>query len=103
VHHPLSLSALILEADRRSTQRRTAADTDGELLSFELVLAPGGAVPGAPRVVAGPGETVVVPAGRVHRFENAPLAVRVALAPLAWVAERRGRELQPAELTPSSA
>ena len=27
--------------------RQTAADTDGELLAFELVLAPGGAVPGA--------------------------------------------------------
>ena len=32
-----------------------------------------------------------------------PLAVRAALAPLAWVAERRGRDLQPAELTPSFA
>ena len=74
--------------------RQTAADTDGELLSFELVLAPGGAVPGAHvhpeqeerfevvsgamafrvglrRVVACPDETVVVPAGLVHRFENA--------------------------------
>lgn len=160
--------------------RQTAADTDGELLAFELVLAPGGAVPGAhvhpeqeesfevvsgtmafrlglKRIVAGPGETVVVPAGKVHRFENAgdepahvrvevrpalemerlfetvvalasegrclrsgmpkpldlalfvrefrrevrapfppPLAVRAALAPLAWLAQRRGRELQPA-------
>jgi mannose-6-phosphate isomerase-like protein (cupin superfamily) len=167
--------------------RQTAADTDGELLAFELVLAPGGAVPGAhvhpeqeerfevvsgamafrlglERVVAGPGETVVVPAGRAHRFENAgdepahvlvevrpalemerlfetvitlardgrclrsgmpkpldlalfvrefrrevrapfppPFAVRAALAPLAWVAERRGRELRPTELTPSFA
>ena len=149
------------------------------------MLAPGGAVPGAhvhpeqeerfevvrgtmafrlglKRVVAGPGETVGIPAGRVHRFENAgeepahvlvevrpalemerlfetvvslakegrclrsgmpkpldlalfvrefrrevrapfppPLAVRAALAPLAWVAERRGRDLQQADLTPS--
>ena len=32
-----------------------------------------------------------------------PLAVRAALAPLAWVAERRGRDLQPGELTPSFA
>ncbi len=169
------------------TFRQTAVDTDGELLAFELVLAPAGAVPGAhvhpeqeerfevvsgtlafrlglKRVVAGPGETVVVPAGRVHRFENAgdepahvlvevrpalemerlletvitlaregrclrsgmpkpfdlalfvrefrrevrapfppPLAVRAALAPLAWVAERRGRDLQPTELAPSLA
>ena len=32
-----------------------------------------------------------------------PLAVRAALAPLAWVAERRGRDLQPTELAPSLA
>jgi quercetin dioxygenase-like cupin family protein len=167
--------------------RQTAADTERELLAFELVLAPGGGVPGAhvhpeqeerfevvsgtmafrvglKRIVAGPGEAVVVPAGRMHRFENAgdeaahvlvevrpalemerlfetvvslagegrcmrsgmpkpldlalfvrefrrevrapfppPLAVRAALAPLAWVAERRGRELGRAELTPSFA
>jgi mannose-6-phosphate isomerase-like protein (cupin superfamily) len=160
--------------------RQTAADTAGELLAIELVLAPGGAVPGAhvhaeqeerfevvsgtmafrlgmKRIVAGPGETVVVPAGRMHRFENVgddpahvlvevrpalemerlfetvvalaqegrclrsgmprpmdlalfvrefrrevrapfppPFAVHAALAPLAWLAERRGRELQPA-------
>jgi len=87
--------------------RQTAAETDGELLAFELVLAPGGAVPGAhvhpeqeerfevvsgtmalrlglKRVVAGPGETVVVPAGRVHRFENAgdePAHVLVEVRP----------------------
>ncbi len=167
--------------------RNTAADTDGEPLAFELVLEPGGAVPGAhvhpeqeerfevvsgtmvfrlglKRIVAGPGETVVVPAGKMHRFENAgdepahvlvevrpalamerlfetvislaregrcmrsgmpkpldlalfvrefrrevrapfppPLAVRAALAPLAWAAKRGGRELQPAELQPSFA
>jgi mannose-6-phosphate isomerase-like protein (cupin superfamily) len=74
--------------------RQTAADTDGEFLAIELVLAPGGAVPGAhvhpeqeerfevvsgtmgfklgmKKVIAGPGETVVVPAGKTHRFFNA--------------------------------
>jgi mannose-6-phosphate isomerase-like protein (cupin superfamily) len=160
--------------------RQTAADTDGELLAIELVLAPGGAVPGAhvhpeqeerfevvsgtmgfrlgmKKVIAEAGETVIVPAGKMHRFFNAgdepahvlvevrpalamerlfetvvalahegrclrsgmpkpldlalfarefrrevrapfppPLAVRVALAPLAWMAERRGRALVPA-------
>ena len=74
--------------------RRTAADTSGELLEIDLVLDPDGRVPGAhvhpeqeetfhvqrgtmrfrmglKTVVAGPGETVVVPRGTVHRFENA--------------------------------
>jgi quercetin dioxygenase-like cupin family protein len=167
--------------------RQTAADTDGELLAFELVLQPDGAVPGAhahpeqeerfevisgtmafrlgmKKIVAGAGDTVVVPAGKVDRFENAgdepahvlvevrpalqmerlfetvvalasegrclrsgmpkpldlalfvrefrrevrapfppPLAVRAALAPLAWMAERRGRELQPAMPQPRRA
>jgi quercetin dioxygenase-like cupin family protein len=73
---------------------QTGADTGGELLEFELSLTPDGHVPGAHvhpaqeerfhvlggvmkfrrgwrRVVAGPGETVVVPAGTVHRFANA--------------------------------
>ena len=82
---------------------------------------------GLKRIVAGPGETVVSLAqeGRclrsgmprpldlalfVREFRREvrapfppPLAVRAALAPLAWVAERRGRDLQPAELTPSFA
>jgi len=72
---------------------RTAADTGGRLLEFELELAEDGHVPGAHvhpeqeerfhvlegtmkfrlglrTIVAGPGETVVVPAGRVHRFAN---------------------------------
>jgi quercetin dioxygenase-like cupin family protein len=71
----------------------TAADTDGERLEFELTLTPDGHVPGAHvhpeqeerfhvlegtmkfrlgvrTIVAGPGDTVVVPAGRVHRFAN---------------------------------
>jgi mannose-6-phosphate isomerase-like protein (cupin superfamily) len=87
--------------------RQTAADTDGELLAIELVLAPGGAVPGAhvhpeqeerfevvtgtmgfklgmKKVIAGPGETVIVPAGKTHRFFNAgdePAHVLVEVRP----------------------
>jgi quercetin dioxygenase-like cupin family protein len=72
---------------------RTAADTDGELLEFELELAPDGRVPGAHvhpeqeerfhvlegtmkfrlglrTIVAEAGDSVVVPAGRVHKFAN---------------------------------
>ena len=68
---------------------QTAADTDGELLEIELELSPDGAVPGAhihpeqeerfeivegtmafrmglKKIVAGPGEVVTVPAGKVH-------------------------------------
>jgi len=78
----------------RITFLQTAQDTDGELLEFELELTPDGHVPGAHvhpaqeerfhvlsgrmkfrrgwrRVVAEAGETVVVPAGTVHRFANA--------------------------------
>ena len=77
----------------RITFLRTAADTDGELLEFELELAADGHVPGAHvhpeqeerfhvlegtmkfrlglrTIVAEAGETVVVPAGRVHKFAN---------------------------------
>ena len=72
---------------------RTSADTAGELLEFEMELAPDGRVPGAHvhpeqeerfhvlagtmtfrlglrRIVAHAGDTVVVPAGRAHRFAN---------------------------------
>jgi len=72
----------------------TAADTDGELLAFDLTLTPDGRVPGThvhpeqeerfevfsgtmkfklglKTIIAGPGETVVVPAGSRHRFSNA--------------------------------
>lgn len=77
----------------RITFLQTARDTGGEKLEIEMELAPDGSVPGAHvhpeqeerfhviegtmkfrmglrRIVAGPGETVVVPAGRVHRFSN---------------------------------
>jgi mannose-6-phosphate isomerase-like protein (cupin superfamily) len=76
------------------TFTRTAAETDGELLAFELVLTPDGKVPGMHvhpaqtecfRVVegrmrfklgretieAGPGDVVTVPAGARHKFANA--------------------------------
>jgi quercetin dioxygenase-like cupin family protein len=78
----------------RITFLQTSRDTGGELLEFELALTPDGHVPGAHvhpaqeerfhvlegtmkfrrglrRVVASAGETVVVPAGTVHRFANA--------------------------------
>jgi mannose-6-phosphate isomerase-like protein (cupin superfamily) len=78
----------------RITFLQTAQDTDGELLEFELELTPDGHVPGAHvhpaqeerfhvlsgrmkfrrgwrRVVAEAGDTVIVPAGTVHRFANA--------------------------------
>jgi quercetin dioxygenase-like cupin family protein len=86
---------------------RTAADTRGELLEFELELTPDGHVPGAHvhpeqeerfhvlegtmkfrlgmrTIVAGAGETVVVPAGRTHRFVNGgdgPARARVEVVP----------------------
>ncbi len=77
----------------RITLIQTSADTDGELLEIELELSPDGAVPGAhihpeqeerfevvegtmafrmglKKVVAGPGDVVTVPAGKVHAFKN---------------------------------
>jgi quercetin dioxygenase-like cupin family protein len=86
IHNPVS--------GERITFMQTAADTDGELLEFELELTPDGHVPGAHvhpeqeerfhvlegtmkfrlgmrTIVAEAGESVVVPAGRVHKFANA--------------------------------
>lgn len=86
---------------------QTAADTGGELLEFELELTADGRVPGAHvhpeqeerfevlegamrfrlglrTIVAEAGETVVVPAGRMHRFANGgdgPARVRVTVVP----------------------
>jgi quercetin dioxygenase-like cupin family protein len=78
----------------RLTFRRTSADTGGELLEIDLELPAGRRVPGGQhihptqeerfevlegtmrfklgrkRVVAGPGEVVVVPAGQKHDFAN---------------------------------
>ena len=74
--------------------RQTAADTNGELLAIDLVLSPDGHVPGMHvhpsqeerfevvagtmqfrlgrrKIVAKAGDVVVVPAGAVHKFENA--------------------------------
>ena len=87
--------------------RRTSADTNGELLEFDLTLAADGSVPGAhvhpeqeerfvvhrgtvqfrlgmKKIVAGPGDTVVVPKGRVHAFKNVggeEAKVRVQVTP----------------------
>lgn len=86
---------------------RTARETGGELLEFELVLAPGGRVPGGHvhpvqeewfevvsgrmrfrtglrTVVATPGDSLVVPPRTYHRFANAgdgPAVVRVSVRP----------------------
>ncbi len=91
----------------RITIRRTAAQTGGALLAWELELAPGGRVPashshprqqetftvlegrmrfrvGWRRQVAGPGDTVTVPPGTVHHFANpgpAPARVTVQTRP----------------------
>jgi quercetin dioxygenase-like cupin family protein len=83
--------------------RRTAEDTGGSVLDWELVLAPGGRVPsshahpeqsetftmlegrmrfrvGWRRLTATPGQCVRVPAGMVHHFANAgPGPARVAV------------------------
>jgi quercetin dioxygenase-like cupin family protein len=89
------------------TFRQTAADTDGELLAIDLVLAPDGHVPGAhvhpaqeerfevlsgtmkfrlgrKKIIASAGDVVVVPAGSVHKFANVgdePAHVRVEVRP----------------------
>jgi quercetin dioxygenase-like cupin family protein len=91
----------------RISFRRTAADTDGELLEFDLELASDGRVPAAHvhpeqeerfhvlegtmkfrlglRTIAGhAGDSVVVPAGRVHKFSNGadqPARARVEVVP----------------------
>jgi mannose-6-phosphate isomerase-like protein (cupin superfamily) len=85
----------------------TAESTDGERVVVDLELAAGGKVPGVhihpkqeekfevlagtmkfrygmKKIVAGAGETVVVPAGKVHDFANAgnvPAHVRVTISP----------------------
>lgn len=87
--------------------RTTAADTDGAYAEIDLALAPDGAVPGTHvhpnqeerfeviagkmkfrlglrKIVAGPGEVVVVPAGAIHNFANAgdeTAQVRVRMTP----------------------
>ena len=99
IHNPVS--------GENITFIRTSDDTDGELLEIELELTPDGAVPGAhvhpeqeerfevvegtmafrmgmKKVVAGPGDVVTVPAGKVHAFKNAgeqTAKVRVQVRP----------------------
>jgi quercetin dioxygenase-like cupin family protein len=86
---------------------QTADDTAGELLTFDMVVDPHGRVPGGHvhpnqresfevlsgtmkfrkglrTVIAGPGDTVVIPPGDFHRFANAgdePAVVRVTVEP----------------------
>ena len=83
--------------------RETAADTGGELLAIDLILAPDGHVPGAhvhpsqeerfevvsgtmkfrlgrKKIIAKAGDVVAVPPGSIHKFANAgdePAHVRV--------------------------
>jgi mannose-6-phosphate isomerase-like protein (cupin superfamily) len=81
------------ESGERIVLHPDAPAAGGRVLTWELFLAPGGRVPsthahpgqeerftvregrlrfrvGARRITAGPGETVVVPPGTVHRFSN---------------------------------
>ena len=86
---------------------KTAADTGGELVAVEFEVSPEGKVPGAhvhpvqeerfhvvsgtmafklgrKSVLAGPGETLIVPPGTSHRFANAgdgPAVLRVEVRP----------------------
>ena len=90
----MALSGQVLDnpiSGERITFRKTAADTDGELLAIDLELTPDGHVPGAhvhphqeerfevlsgvmqfrrglKTVFAGAGDIVVVPPGTVHRL-----------------------------------
>ena len=99
IHNPVS--------GEQITFLQTATDTDGELLEFELELTADGRVPGAhvhpeqeerfhvlegtmtfrlgmKKITATAGESVVVPAGRVHKFANGgdeTARVRVEVVP----------------------
>ncbi|WP_163570022.1 ATP-binding cassette domain-containing protein [Fodinicola feengrottensis] len=92
----MTSDGLVIEnpaSGERIVIRRTAAETGGDLLAWELFLAPGGRVPsshahpeqeerfellagrlrfrvGFRTVVAGPGDVVVVRPGQVHGFVN---------------------------------
>ena len=99
IHNPVS--------GEQITFLQTATDTDGELLEFELELTADGRVPGAhvhpeqeerfhvlegtmtfrlgmKKITATAGESVVVPAGRMHKFANGgdeAARVRVEVVP----------------------
>lgn len=85
IHNPVSGETIVI--------RRSAAQTGGQLLAWDLRLAPGGRVPSGHThpeqeerftvrqgrlrfriagrvVVAGPGQSVVVPPGTAHHFSN---------------------------------
>jgi quercetin dioxygenase-like cupin family protein len=105
IHNPVS--------GERITFLQTSRDTAGEMLEIELELSPDGHVPGAHvhpeqeerfhvlegemkfrlgmrTIVAGPGDSVVVPAGRVHCFaNNGDSAARARDRPRAHGAARR--------------
>ncbi|HEV3292610.1 MAG TPA: cupin domain-containing protein [Streptosporangiaceae bacterium] len=105
IENPLSGEQILI--------RRTAAETGGSVLEWELVLAPGGRVPSSHahpeqeerftvlsgrmrfrvagrRIIATAGDTVAVPAGIVHHFANAgrqPARVAVETRPALEMAE----------------
>jgi len=95
IHNPLSGEQIVI--------RRSAEQTDGEVLDWELLLAPGGKVPsshahpeqteiftvlegrmkfrvGWRRMILTPGQQVRIPPGTVHHFANAgPVPARLAV------------------------
>lgn len=95
IHNPLSGEQIVI--------RRSAEQTNGEVLDWELLLAPGGKVPsshahpeqtetftvlegrmkfrvGWRRMIVTPGQRVCVPPGTVHHFANAgPIPARLAV------------------------
>jgi quercetin dioxygenase-like cupin family protein len=106
----MARSGQVLEnpiSGERITFHKTAADTDGEMLAFDLELSPAGHVPGVHvhpsqeesfEIVAGmlkfqkgfrtitasAGDRVIIPSSTPHRFENAgdgPALVRVEVRP----------------------
>jgi quercetin dioxygenase-like cupin family protein len=105
IENPLSGERILI--------RRTAAETGGRVLEWELLLAPGGRVPsshahpeqeerftvlsgrmkfrvGGRRILATAGDTVTIPPGTVHHFANAgrlPARVVVETRPALEMAE----------------
>lgn len=95
IHNPLSGEQIVI--------RRSAEQTNGEVLDWELLLAPGGKVPsshahpeqteiftvlegrmkfrvGWRRMILTPGQRVCIPPGTVHHFANAgPISARLAV------------------------